>query len=95
MQGGYQIKWRGGGWGWKIIFWVLSTLVVYNVHHSFFSLEYDEENVLKESETIIFDKNLLKAYDSTVSMYRETHFRLFAPYLLNCIKCFPANLDHH
>ena len=62
----------------------------------FFSFKLQNENfwiwiwisyVLKEFETFIFDENFLKARDSTASMYRETHFRSFEPFLY-CIKYF-------
>ena len=37
-----------------------------------------------------FDENLLKACDSAASIYWETHFHSFEPYISYCIKCFPA-----
>ena len=62
----------------------------------FFTFKLQNENFwiwiwisygLKEFETFIFDENFLKARDSTASMYRETHFRSFEPFLY-CIKYF-------
>ena len=52
------------------------------------TLESDVGNILKEFAIFIFDKDVLKVCDRTVSMYRET--RSFEPYVLHCMKCFSA-----
>ena len=39
------------------------------------TFESDVGNVLKEFETFIFDESLMNACYSTVTMYKETHFR--------------------
>ena len=78
-----------GGRQSKNSFWVLFALAVYTCLPQK-AFESDVGNVLKESEILILDVKLQKAYDSTVGMYRETHFRSFDPYFLCCIKCFSA-----
>ena len=77
------------GWnfkrGWGFFLGVLAISFISVLNHGRKTFESNARNVLKEFETFIIDENLLKACDSTLSMYRE-----FEPCFSGCIKFFSA-----
>ena len=77
------------GWnfkrGWDFFLGVLAIPFISVLNHGRKTFESNASNVLKEFETFIIDENLLKACDSTLSMYRE-----FEPCFSCCINFFSA-----
>ena len=77
------------GWnfkrGWGFFLGVLAISFISVLNHGRKTFESNARNVLKEFEIFIIDENLLKACDSTLSMYRE-----FEPCFSCCIKFFSA-----